>query len=363
MEQFTTQSEPAFCGISTLVIVLNALAVDPRRIWKGPWRWYSEPMLNCCMDLEGVKQTGITIKTFTCLARCQGLQVETHHAEDSAVDFFREAVKLACVEGDEAETKLPDPFLVVSYDRQILGQTGTGHFSPIAAYDQDSDRVLILDTARFKYGAHWVQLETLFDAMQPVDPATNRSRGYVLLTFQGDNHTPRMPVSILLRCTHAQSGVRSMYKQFLANLNCNEVSWEQVVDFWTQSGSKPQFVFEMMQPQLKPMDSDEIKQVDAIFKFAKALIPDEPSFDPKLNETCTNCRSNLTRTINLTAQEAIFIIYLASLMPERRMELVYSNTTAQASDFVRGQLLTEAELVQFAIDASDDFSEENGTEI
>ena len=123
------------------------------------------------------------------------------------------------------------------------------------------------------------------------------------------------------------------------------------------------FVFEMMQPQLKPMDSDEIKQVDAIFKFAKALIPDEPSFDPKLNETCTNCRSNLTRTINLTAQEAIFIIYLASLMPERRMELVYSNTTAQASDFVREQLLTEAELVQFAIDASDDFSEENGTEI
>lgn len=34
-EQFRTQDEPAFCGLSTLTMVLNALAVDPGRIWKG----------------------------------------------------------------------------------------------------------------------------------------------------------------------------------------------------------------------------------------------------------------------------------------------------------------------------------------
>ena len=39
IEQLQTQPEPAFCGLTTLVIVLNALAVDPRRSWKGPWRW------------------------------------------------------------------------------------------------------------------------------------------------------------------------------------------------------------------------------------------------------------------------------------------------------------------------------------
>jgi Phytochelatin synthase len=61
MEQYTTQSEPAFCGISTLVIALNALAVDPRQIWKGSWRWYEESMLNCCIDLEQAKDTGITM--------------------------------------------------------------------------------------------------------------------------------------------------------------------------------------------------------------------------------------------------------------------------------------------------------------
>jgi Phytochelatin synthase len=66
MEQYTTQSEPAYCGISTLVIALNALAVDPRQIWKGSWRWYEESMLNCCIDLEQAKQTGITMSVRSC---------------------------------------------------------------------------------------------------------------------------------------------------------------------------------------------------------------------------------------------------------------------------------------------------------
>ncbi|CAN0355841.1 unnamed protein product, partial [Laminaria digitata] len=33
-EQFRTQDDPAFCGLSTLTMVLNALAVDPGRTWK-----------------------------------------------------------------------------------------------------------------------------------------------------------------------------------------------------------------------------------------------------------------------------------------------------------------------------------------
>jgi len=36
-EQFHTQAEPAFCGLGSLVVVLNALSIDPGRIWKGVW--------------------------------------------------------------------------------------------------------------------------------------------------------------------------------------------------------------------------------------------------------------------------------------------------------------------------------------
>jgi len=34
-EQFLTQNEPAYCGLGTLAMVLNALAIDPGRSWKG----------------------------------------------------------------------------------------------------------------------------------------------------------------------------------------------------------------------------------------------------------------------------------------------------------------------------------------
>ena len=64
-----TQSEPAYCGFSTLVMTLNALSVDPRLTWKGPWRWYEESMLNCCVDLEQVSKRGQEINVMTNMRR------------------------------------------------------------------------------------------------------------------------------------------------------------------------------------------------------------------------------------------------------------------------------------------------------
>ena len=58
-------------------------------------------------------------------------------------------------------------FVVVLYHRGVLGQTGAGHFSPIGGYHNASDRVLIFDVARFKYPPHWVDLTTVWKAMQP----------------------------------------------------------------------------------------------------------------------------------------------------------------------------------------------------
>lgn len=35
ISNFQTQSEPAYCGLASLAMVLNALAIDPRIKWKG----------------------------------------------------------------------------------------------------------------------------------------------------------------------------------------------------------------------------------------------------------------------------------------------------------------------------------------
>ena len=59
IQQFTTQGEPAYCGVSSLVQVMNALEIDPKRTWKGVWRWYSEDMLDCCRPLDQVKEVRV----------------------------------------------------------------------------------------------------------------------------------------------------------------------------------------------------------------------------------------------------------------------------------------------------------------
>ena len=53
----------------------------------------------------------------------------------------------------------------------------SGHFSPLAAYHSGTDRVLIMDVARFKYPPHWITLEQLQTAMNSEDPTTKKVRG------------------------------------------------------------------------------------------------------------------------------------------------------------------------------------------
>lgn len=44
-QHFTTQEEVAYCGLATLCLVLNSLGIDPQQQYKGPWRYYSQEML------------------------------------------------------------------------------------------------------------------------------------------------------------------------------------------------------------------------------------------------------------------------------------------------------------------------------
>lgn len=173
-EQFHTQAEPAFCGLGTLVVVLNALAIDPGRQWHGPWRWFGEELLDCCRPLEVVRREGLTVAQMVCLARCNGARVEAVYADEGELTGLREQVVTAATRADE-------PYLVAAYSRRILGQTGDGHYSPIGGYHRGRDLALLLDVARFKYPPHWVPLPLLWAAMHPADTVTGRSRGYLLL--------------------------------------------------------------------------------------------------------------------------------------------------------------------------------------
>ncbi len=192
IEQFHTQADPAFCGLGTLVVALNTLGVDPGRLWKGPWRWFSEELLDCCSPLERVRTHGLTLDELACLARCNGAGTEVFRPDAHTIDELRATLR-------SASASAVDPALIVSYDRRALGQTGAGHFSPIGGFDATSDHALVLDVARFKYPPHWVPVPALYAAMQPHDSATGRPRGWLTLRRSG------RPASLLFaaRCVGA----------------------------------------------------------------------------------------------------------------------------------------------------------------
>src|SRR5882724_13623028 len=171
-EQFHTQSDPAFCGLGSLVVALNALAIDPERLWKGPWRWFAEDLLDCCVPLAEVRERGLDIDELACLARCNGAEVDVQRRDSSNLVAWRAALAIAA--SGEA-------VLVASYDRSVMGQSGGGHFSPIGGYHVARDLALVLDVARFKYPPHWVSAEHLWRAMEPIDPATGQERGWLVM--------------------------------------------------------------------------------------------------------------------------------------------------------------------------------------
>ncbi|KAI8096821.1 Phytochelatin synthase-domain-containing protein [Halteromyces radiatus] len=180
---FTTQSEPAYCGPSSLAMVLNALEVDPKRKWKGNWRWYSDELLDCCLSKEEMKINGITFDKFACLAKCHSEVIAKRAPTFSFDEFQKDVIDV---------TARSDKFLVVSFSRKTLGQTGDGHFSPIGAYNPDSKMVLVLDTARYKYPSYWCPIDTLYESMNPVDKETGRPRGYFLISYDIEHPPVRL---------------------------------------------------------------------------------------------------------------------------------------------------------------------------
>ena len=80
-----------------------------------------------------------------------------------------------------ANISQPGDRLVANYLRPTLGQAGGGHIAPLAAFHAPSDRVLILDVARYRYPSVWVPVADLWAAIRTLDSTSGRSRGLVTI--------------------------------------------------------------------------------------------------------------------------------------------------------------------------------------
>jgi glutathione gamma-glutamylcysteinyltransferase len=51
----------------------------------------------------------------------------------------------------------------------------------VAAYHAGTDRVLLMDVARYKYKPAWVPVKQMFQAMTGIDSTSKLSRGWMLV--------------------------------------------------------------------------------------------------------------------------------------------------------------------------------------
>jgi hypothetical protein len=177
---FVTQKNHAYCGVASIVMVLNALQLPaPAMPENGAYHSFTQDNVldeatDKILPREVLARQGMTLDELGALLATRQVAVEVQHAADATLDAFRASARDYL--GRERH------FVLVNYLRKAIGQESGGHISPLAAYDAETDRFLILDVSRYKYPPVWVGAADLFQAMNTTDADNQgKTRGYVLI--------------------------------------------------------------------------------------------------------------------------------------------------------------------------------------
>jgi hypothetical protein len=178
--QFVTQNNQVYCGVASMVMVLNALSIPaPVAPQYSPYHvftqenFFNNEQTRKVLTPEVVARQGMTLDQLGQLLTTYPVKAKVYHSTDTSLEEFR---KLA-VENLQA----PNNFILVNYLRKVLGEERGGHISPIAAYNEQTDRFLILDVSRYKYPPIWVKAAALWQAMATRDSVSGKTRGFVLV--------------------------------------------------------------------------------------------------------------------------------------------------------------------------------------
>jgi len=179
---FTTQDNLAYCGVASIVMVLNSLGIPaPTTPKYRQYRvftqenFFSNSATQKVLSKEIVSRRGMTLQQLGGLfASYNNVKVKIVHGSEITLEEFRRQV----VEN----LKQPGNYVVVNYLRKVIGQKTGGHISPVAAYNEDMDRFLILDVSGYKYPPVWVKTADLWKAMNTTDSASGKTRGFVFVS-------------------------------------------------------------------------------------------------------------------------------------------------------------------------------------
>ncbi len=183
-DNFVTQKTQSFCGVASMTMVFNAMAIPAPAVPEyAPYTTFTQDNVldektETVIPRATIEKMGMTLDQLGAAIATKPVDATIRHAGDTSLGAFRTEVR------DYLAQK--DHFVMVNYLRKAMGQETGGHISPLAAYDAEADRFLILDVARYKYPPVWVTAADLFDAMNTPDKDNgDKTRGYVLVKKKG----------------------------------------------------------------------------------------------------------------------------------------------------------------------------------
>lgn len=176
-----TQERLTFCGISSISAALNSLPTMARPITPAlaPHPYFTEDSIfteltTKIKSRDDVLTSGLTLEQIGLYLNSLGANSSIHYGSELSVSDLRALVKSSLSNRYQR--------ILVNFDRKVLNQDGSGHFSPIGAYDSESDSVLILDVAKYKYPPFWVTTSDLQASLNTIDSDSGKSRGVVQIT-------------------------------------------------------------------------------------------------------------------------------------------------------------------------------------
>jgi Phytochelatin synthase len=181
IQYYSSQPDLGSCSVASCTMVLNALTIArPVSKQHGRFKLFTadnlfSPEVEKIISRKRVSTSGMCLHQLNQVLASYGIQVSEYYASASTANEFRSLMRIAL--------RTNDSFIIVNYLRDALEQESGGHISPIGAFSEKADCVLILDTANYKYPWIWVKTNELWKAMsEEADSASGLSRGFLLLS-------------------------------------------------------------------------------------------------------------------------------------------------------------------------------------
>lgn len=73
-------------------------------------------------------------------------------------------------------------FILANFNQRLFtDDTDVGHISPVAAFDEQRQKVLVMDPDREYYEPYWVSVDTFISGMATLDKGAKNYRGYIMV--------------------------------------------------------------------------------------------------------------------------------------------------------------------------------------